>query len=231
MNRGSEGYVALVLTTYRFLISWHTENSDTHASWLEPRSLPGTPLFKKVMEGVNLFGPRFQPIAIVHNFLIIGNTLLVVGGSMVAGGHNNVDQLNANLAFEKPLRVSGQALFLIVLIFLLYCICISRQECRRKCHNTHPTLSILLVVWPLLFVRGIYGLLAAIVPIFNYFNFNNYTTHGLKDSFVISEYILGTSMEWMSCVLLMLTWFTSYRFELDDSRIKEWKEGELVVED
>jgi len=37
---------------------------------------------------------------------------------------------------------------------------------------------------------------------------------GLTASFVVSEYILSTTMEWLSCLLLMLTYVTS----LNDSK-------------
>ena len=45
------------------------------------------------------------------------------------------------------------------------------------------------------------------MPTFNYFNPANYTADGLKDSFVISEYVMSTTMEWTSCVLLLMTYF------------------------
>jgi len=39
----------------------------------------------------------------------------------------------------------------------------------------------------------------------------------MMTSFVISEYIMGTATEWISCTLLMLTYFTSVNDpEVDD---------------
>jgi hypothetical protein len=70
-------------------------------------------------------------------------------------------------------------------------------------------LLLLLATWPLLFVRGLYGVMSGVLPAFNYFNPNNYGDTGLLNSFVISEYIMGTTMEWTSCALLMATYLTS----------------------
>ena len=112
------------------------------------------------------------------------------------------------------MRTAGQAVFLSINAFLLYCIIDTIKSNRRNSYNgkaVHPTLYLLLSVWPLLFVRGIYGVLSSILPAFNYFNPGNYGANGLTDSFVISEYIMGTTMEWTSCTLLLLTYFTSRR--------------------
>jgi hypothetical protein len=148
-------------------------------------------------------------MTIIHNLLVVGNAIIISGGSLLAGGHQSVSQFNSNLLSAKVMRTVGQAIFLTINAFLLYCILRTIQECRREHNAVHPTLRILLATWPLLFVRGIYGVLAAVVPAFNYFNFDNYDATGLKDGFVISEYILGTTMEWTSCAFLMLTWVTS----------------------
>ena len=75
--------------------------------------------------------------------------------------------------------------------------------------GVHPMLWILLCVWPLLVARGVYGVLSPVVPAFNYFSVSNYDENGLKNAFVVSEYLLGTTTEWTSCALLMLTYVTS----------------------
>jgi hypothetical protein len=168
-------------------------------------------------------------MSFIHNLLVIGNSLLITGGSMLAGGHSNVHQLNANLVNEKVMRVVGQSIFLLVNVYLLYCIFRVIKECKLENKGVvHPTLRILLAIWPLLIIRGIYGVLAAVVPALNYFNFANYTAYGLKDAFVISEYILGTTMEWTSCALLILTWVTSRHDPRYDPKKEKWKD-ELIV--
>ena len=112
------------------------------------------------------------------------------------------------------MRIAGQAVFLSINAFLLYCIIDAIKSNRRNSYNgksVHPTLYLLLSTWPLLFVRGLYGVLSGVLPAFNYFNPSNYGADGLIDSFLTSEYIMGTTMEWTSCTLLLLTYFTSIR--------------------
>ena len=132
----------------------------------------------------------------------------------MSGGKQDLSSFNSNpnLTVAKSLRAVGQAIFLAINAFLLYCIIDSIKSNRRQPtvgKGIHPTLYILLAAWPLLIVRGIYGVLSAVVPTFNYFNPANYTADGLKDSFVISEYVMSTTMEWTSCVLLLMTYFAS----------------------
>jgi hypothetical protein len=150
-------------------------------------------------------------MSIIHNLLIVANALIISGGSLLVGGHNSVKDFNTKMSNAIAMRTTGQSVFLAINIFLLFCILgtirQSRQENPSK--RIHPTLLILLITWPLLIARGLYGLLAGVVASFNYFNPVNYGETGLVDSFVISEYILGTTMEWTTCALLMITYLTS----------------------
>jgi len=209
---GAEGYFTLVLCTYRFLISWHYSNNLSHDSWLEPKHPPGTPLFKRFIDSFAIFAKPLRPMAIIHNILIGANSIIISGGSLLAGGHTNVKDFNANLHTAKVLRLTGQSIFLTINVFLLYCIANTIRQFKRE-HpgaRVHPTLYILLAVWPLLFVRGLYGILSSVLTAFNYFSPNNYGPNGLTVSFVTSEYILSTTMEWTSCSLLMLTYISSF---------------------
>lgn len=220
---GAEGYFTLVLCTYRFLISWHYRNFESHDSWLEPRHPPGTPWFKRFADSFSIFGPKRSPMVIMHWFLIAANAIIISGGSQLAGGHDNVKDFDANLSQAKIMRTVGQSIFLTINALLLVCICQAMIQYRRE-HpgkKIHPTLFVLLAAWPLLFVRGMYGILSGVYPPFNYFNPDNYGEHGLTDAFVISEYILGTTMEWTSCALLMLTYATS-RNDPPKVALAEW---------
>jgi membrane-associated HD superfamily phosphohydrolase len=170
-------------------------------------------------------------MAIVHHLLIAANALIIAGGSIVAGA--DLEALNKNMPTSKGLRATGQAIFLMINIFLLFCIFNVIQQSKRD-HpgkRIHPTLLILLATWPLLFIRGLYGLLSAVVPTFNYFDPTNYGDAGLKSSFVISEYVLSTTMEWTSCALLTATYITSRNDPKEatlgrfDSKEVGWEEG------
>lgn len=150
-------------------------------------------------------------MSIIHNILIAANAIIVTGGSQLAGGANSVQEFNSQLTKAKAMRVAGQAIFLSLNVFLLLCVLHTIRECKREKTSgaVHPTLWLLLASWPFLFVRGIYGVLSAVLPAFNYFEPDNYTADGLSKAFVVSEYILGTTMEWVPCALLMLTYVTS----------------------
>jgi len=219
---GAEGYFTLVLCTYRFLISWQNHNTLKHNSWLEPRHPPGTPLSKKFLASVSLFSKPYQPMAIMHYWLIGANAIIISGGSMLAAGQNSYQE---NYKKARAMRVAGQSIFLAIHVFLLYCIYDAIIQFKRERGGAvHRTLLILLTVWPLLFVRGLYGILSSVVPLFNYFSPSNYGEFGLTVSFVASEYILCTLMEWLSCALLMLTYVTS----LNDPEKGDLKDSDVA---
>ena len=131
------------------------------------------------------------------------------------------------------MRTVGQSIFLAINVFLLYCILDTIRQSRLEKPNkrTHPTLLILLAIWPCLFIRGLYGIMSGVLPAFNYFNPDNYGQTGLKDSFLASEYVMGTTMEWVSCTMLMLTYLTS-RNDTKNADLEAEKEnkGSLVTE-
>ena len=172
-------------------------------------------------------------MAVMHNLLIGANAIIVsgkhrlhsiifvfpvylplffnIGGSLLAGGSNSVKDFDSNLLTAKIMRTVGQSIFLAINVFLLYCILDTIRQSREENPNkrTHPTLLIFLAIWPCLFIRGLYGVMSGVLPAFNYFNPDNYGETGLTDSFLASEYIMGTTMEWVSCTMLMLTYITS----------------------
>ena len=227
-NSGAEGYFTLVFCTYRFLIEWQCHNLACRDSWLERRQPPGTPWYQRFSDSIDLFGRKRRPMTLIHWFLIGANTLIIVGGSQLAGASGSTDSDKAaTLRSSKILRTIGQSVFLSINAFLLYCVLDSIRSYKREKGKIHPTLWILLVCWPLLFVRGIYGILSGVLPAFSYFNPANYGETGLKAGFIVSEYILSTTMEWTSCALLMLTFVTS----LNDpplEPLEEWDQsGEM----
>ena len=140
---------------------------------------------------------------------------------MMAGGHQTVQEFRGNLGNYTAMRAAGQSVFLVINIFLLYCVVDSIRTWRLENPDkaTHPTLLLFLATCPLLFVRGLYGVMAGLVPAMNYFYWKNYGPTGLVDSFVISEYLMATTMEWSSCTLLMLTYLTSR----NDSKKDDWE--------
>jgi hypothetical protein len=199
-----------VLCTYRYLISWQNHNSASHSSWLEPKRFPGTPWYRRMLDSFTIFGPDRRPMSVVHYLLIVANAIIISGGSQITGGSETVADFKTNLSRAKAMRVAGQAIFLSMTVFLGYCLFDTIKTCKRdRGGRVHPTLRVLLAIWPLLVVRGVYGVLLPVVSALNYFSPSNYDEHGLTDRFVIIEYVLGTSMEWTACALLILTYATS----------------------
>ncbi|KAL0955152.1 hypothetical protein HGRIS_004064 [Hohenbuehelia grisea] len=217
---GAEGYFTLVLCSYRFLISWQQDHFLSGESWLEPRVPKGTPLWKKLLGSFVVVTPgeKPRPMAFMHQLLIAANTMIVVGGSLLSGGSNSTADFGkdeGNVRTARILRTAGQAIFLAINFVLLGAITHTMHQERKerpsgqeKKFFVHPTLILLLLAWPLLIVRGFYGLLNSYIDAFNYFIPGNYTADGLTREFIVFEYVLGTLMEWVSCALLMATWWT-----------------------
>ena len=73
--------------------------------------------------------------------------------------------------------------------------------------------------------------MSGVLPAFNYFNPDNYGDKGLKDSFLASEYVMGTTMEWVSCSMLMATYITSRNDpKKADLEAEKANKGPLVTE-
>jgi hypothetical protein len=127
------------------------------------------------------------------------------------------------------MRNAGQSVFLSFNDFLF---CIFREICiqDKPLLAVHPTPFVLLAVWPLLLIRWLYGLLSGLLPVFNHFDSRNYTADGLSGAFVVSEYILGTPMEWTSCLLGMFTYFTP-RNDPRKAYLKSWDDVEKEPSD
>jgi len=231
---GNEGYFTLVFCTYGFLISWQNHNFASHDSWLSPRFLPGTPWYKRLICSFTIIGPSRRPMAVMYNLLIAANALIASGGSLLAEEHNSASQFNWNLTTAKATRMTGQLVLLGINIFLLYCIVDTIRQSRRENpgRGTHPTLLIFLVICPLLLIRGLYGVMSCAIPVFNSFDLNNYGETGIITSFVINEYIMGTTMEWTSCALLMATYITSrndpQKADSEMYKCKEAQSGEAI---
>jgi len=216
---GAEGYFTLVLCAYRFLVAWHYAHLESGDSWLEPKRPQGEPFFKRMLDGLLVIpgpGRKPRPMSLIHNLLIVANALIISGGSILSGGNDTTatfgsDKDKVNTA--KILRSVGQAMFLAINIFLLFVLLHTVRQSRREQRSSrrsaalHPTLMLLLLAWPLLLVRGLYGLLYSFVNQFNYFYAGNYTDTGLTHSFIVYEYVLGTTMEWASCALLIATYW------------------------
>lgn len=187
----AEGYFSLVLCAYRFLIVW--QNLRLGESAIEPHVPKGTPFWHKITM------LRHSPMAFVHYALIAANSIIIAGGSMLSNAMSQERPDPKKVSAGKAMRVVGTAIFLaLVQYFMLAAI----QSYRRKGDRT---LAFIMLVWPLLTVRGVYGIISVVVKRYSYYNFAIYTDSGISTSFLAAEYCLATAMEWLACGLLLAT--------------------------
>ncbi|KAF7331523.1 hypothetical protein MKEN_00031200 [Mycena kentingensis (nom. inval.)] len=224
---GAEGYFTLVLCTFRFVISWHQHNFPNGISWLEPRrDIPSGLTREQKLKRTLTFlflGPfalfiyRDNVMAAFHLVLIVANAIIISGGSFLA----NADlsdfgdpETVRKLRISKIMRTSGQAIFLACNTLLLLIILVTIRQSRkmRKAageSGVHPTLWVLLITWVPLIIRGVFGVLQSADFELSYYNPENYGPHGFSDHFTLVEYLMGVTTEWLACVLLCVTYFTS----------------------
>lgn len=172
---GAEGYFTLVLCTARFLVSWH--NHHFGDSWLERKSAYPKHLvwYKKFGRSLSFRGIKDHPMTWVEWCLIAANAIIISGGSLSAGAYTNEDltqaQERSQLQTSRNLRTAGQAIFLAINCTLFGCIVATVHQARSRRNKKpwygHPTLGLLLLTWPFLATRGIWGILQAQVPEYN----------------------------------------------------------------
>ncbi|KAJ7336951.1 hypothetical protein DFH08DRAFT_1082955 [Mycena albidolilacea] len=230
---GAEGYFSLVLCAFRFLVSWQQHNLVSGTSWLEPRETPASAgpksnRSRKLLVFIFL-GPfallvyRNNPMVAIHSILVLANVAIIVGGSYLAGADDYTDlashDTQERLLVSKITRTAGQGVFLACNAILLFAILQTiltglrhgdrRSQKRRMGPRVHPTLILILLAWFPLTVRGTFSILQSAIFQLSYFNPDNYTATGFKPSFTVVEYGLGVLPEFLTCVLLNLTYFTS----------------------
>jgi len=165
-------------------------------------------------------------MVVFHTLLILANTAIIVGGSYLAGADYNDPEGNdfqRRLKIAKISRTSGQSVFLACNFLLLFAILATIHGRKRDgVKKTHPTLILLTIAWFPLIIRGIFGVLQSGVWSLSYYNRDNYDESGFTPRFVAIEYVLGVTTEWLACLLLNLTYFTS----LNDS-----SKGDVAVKE
>ncbi|KAJ7452676.1 hypothetical protein B0H11DRAFT_1927232 [Mycena galericulata] len=220
---GAEGYFSLVLCTFRFVVSWHQHNLPGGKSWLEPRrgstnALSRGERTRRALAFLFL-GPfalifyNDNPMATFHIVLILANTVIIIGGSYLA--HANLAELDSpdtqmRIRISRDTRTAGQSVFLACNVLLLgILLATARNDRRAHKGKLHPTLMILLIAWVPLIIRGVFGVLQAADFTLSYYDPNNYGSNGFTPHFTAIEYVLGVVTEWLACLLLNITYFTS----------------------
>ncbi|QNP96817.1 Hypothetical protein YALI2_C00470g [Yarrowia lipolytica] len=203
---GAEGYFAIVLAAYHFVAVF--ERLVTGDSFLHPK----LPLELKERKGPSASYDRFvwhlrHDVSFYFHYLLIpANVILIFGGTRTIGVDEDEWSTSPLVTEGKILRVVGQSIFLGGCVFLLaYAV---RLWLGKKLRGA-PLTAVLLAGPPLL-VRGAFGIIAALVSDFNYYDFNNYSASGLKIKFLLGEYLMGTTMEYLATMFLLLSHFTSF---------------------
>lgn len=180
---GAEGYFTLVLSAYMFLCVFQKQFGEDYLRPAVPEGIKG-------LNGIR-WKLRHSPAFYFHWILIPANAILIAGGSM-ASGVNYQDSGHSNkITTARALRCTGQAIFLLMTVILGSLA----AKLYFKEHKRGALLLAVAIAWPFLLVRGIYGILAAVLPAFDYYNFKNYTSSGISESLVVGEYVMGTTME------------------------------------
>lgn len=194
----AEGYFSLVLCAYRFLIAW--QEHVLGQSFLEPKNVRALALQQR-------FSLRnATQMVLVHYALIGANTIIIVGGSLMSDFQTTVNWRTDPTVFTgKVLRTVGQAIFvLLIQHFFISLIITARRATYRSI-----TLYLIAGTYPFLTVRGVYGVLSAADNSYNYYNPTLYTDTRVSSKFVLVEYSMTTTMEYLSCAILLSTYLTA----------------------
>ncbi|CDR98607.1 hypothetical protein [Sporisorium scitamineum] len=209
---GAEGYFALVVCTARYLIAW--QRNHWGYSWLEPADPTKERAgwgkrFQRLFRWRSDGAPSNRWIMMVDWMLIAANAIIISGGSVSSAAYTDRDltpsEVKSKLDAANGMRAAGQAVFLAINTALLACIAVTVQ----RPWYAHPTLLLLLITWPFLMVRGIFGVLQAVIPDLNYFNSEVYDANNLTQQFVTEETCMVTMMEFISAAILTSTFFAT----------------------
>jgi hypothetical protein len=193
---GAEGYFVIVLSGFHFLCTFLERKLGE--TWLRPKLPAGLSKHQRLRTRLR------SPAAIFHWMLIPANAILIAGGTRTVGVPPDQFSTSPIVKSGEIMRCVGQAIFLAMTQF--YGLCALHAAVVLKLKG--PLLYAVLLTWPILTVRGIYGILSAVDPAFNYYNFNNYTDTGLSSGFITVEYVMATTMEFLAAtILLSQFWF------------------------
>ncbi|ODV65983.1 hypothetical protein HYPBUDRAFT_158024 [Hyphopichia burtonii NRRL Y-1933] len=223
---GAEGYFSLILSSLYTIVEG--QRLVKGRSWLKdygPRGAFDASQKKR-------FGIRSNNwYGLYHLILIPANALLIAGASMTSGlSIQEYLQNGSKLQTSKSLRCAGQAIFLALTIVMVVIALSTFFIQRVRCW----TMITVILASPFLIVRGIFGILSIYIDSMNYMAMSNYIhggvfgilsiyiddmnymamtnyLNGFHSTLIIYEYILGTSMEFVSAIFLVSAYFDKQR--------------------
>lgn len=198
----AEGYFVLILCTLYLTCKAQQEVHGT--SWIKPtkgevkiRQSKCTNRWKKRLAW-------FTYARVFHLLLIPANAIIIAGGTMLTSVNPQDINTSSKVHTSKALRTAGQAIFL-----LQTAIAISAAVFGAMFENLWHTVSIkaVFLAAPFVTVRGIFGVMSIYIKSMNYFDIGNYSKDGLTSKFVIYEYVLATTMEFIAGVIYVGTYY------------------------
>ncbi|KAM9902786.1 hypothetical protein OXX69_008176 [Metschnikowia pulcherrima] len=188
----AEGYFTLILTCFRFTCKAQVEEHGQ--SWVM-HSGPRTLLLGKF---------NISWMRLFHFILLPANAFLIAGGSLTANmDPYDQESYQSTINTAKGLRTAGQVIFLLMTIIS---IALNAYVFMKERIRNRTTTSVM-IAGPFLIVRGIFGILSIFIDDMNYYELTNYTSNGVNKDLVIYEYVLATTMEFLTAVVLMTRYF------------------------
>ncbi|EST09184.2 hypothetical protein PSEUBRA_001135 [Kalmanozyma brasiliensis GHG001] len=234
----AQGQYTLLLCFVHTLVAWQAEYWKPKVSRSPSRWASGGAEWTWLVVGFDL-------ILILADMVIVAGAVL--SGTTYSDPSRTPSQMRGRLATGKWLRTGGQSAFWLLTLALLVPVCITIHRHRRRRYDQsteresdislvskgqpshevekrpwfgHAVLGLLLLTWPFLVVRGIWGVLQAAVPDLNYFDSERYDADGFTGQFVVEEACMVTLMEFCAAVLLtavLLVWRRGPRHRDDSS--------------
>jgi hypothetical protein len=192
------------------------------------------------VSGDTTFPPRATTRGPTQSAHPQANTVIIVGGSQASGANYTSDNYWSRFNTAQILRAVGQGIFLYINLMLAVFLYLSFSQDRSptgtlprpwprffrvepdhgavdaqdrpETTRVDPTLRVLIIAWPPLIIRGLFGLLQAIVRPINYSHPDAYTFSdgnlAFTRTFVAMENVFAVLPEWFTCCLLIATMFT-----------------------
>ncbi|CAI5757073.1 unnamed protein product [Candida verbasci] len=203
----AEGYFTLILTSFHLIA--HAQIQTSGSSWIRPTKKQKKQMIRDAKTWREQLQAKIPITTIFHWLLIPANAFIIAGGSMLTGQTpGNMDQNVVHTS--KALRTTGQIIFL-----LQTCIAIGLAVFVYAFQNLrHSNIYSIFLTSPFILVRGIFGILSIYLTKMNYYDMSNYTENGLNPHFVIYEYVLATTMEFITGVI----YISNYYFDKKYSR-------------
>lgn len=143
---GAEGYFSLVLCAYRFAIHHHQHTYPLSGSWLEgkpSRRRDGRqdPIFRRLARALSARDRDGNPdpwvMTWIHWLMIAANTIIIVGGTRTNTSEFGTPDYYNDLRIAGIMRAVGQAIFLVINLFLFNFLIVSRNQ-DRNANGTIP---------------------------------------------------------------------------------------------